>query len=346
MKIKLLLFFGFCAFANAQSIHEFYGHLPIPSEWPYDGYSHRSYFVLSSDAPLDQSASGTDAVWTFDQLTTLGGSEYIDSEPTPADLSNFPGTTRILTGTNSVGIVPTVSTAYLSGDAAFVGLSAGNGLELHYTDNATIGSFPLSYGYTNTDAIAGTFTYTTYSGTFTGSIVSSVDAYGTLNYGNGADLTAMNVTRLKIVQNLNLDYFPLGTVGTVTMTNYYYYYNGPDPMQQDFPNFVSSETAANIPLLSIDQDITTIEVGIPAFLGTPQFGRESVSIAPNPVSDVLSIHVNDNIAIQSVTITDVNGRVISKSNETNFDVSKLAKGVYFARIESDSGTAIKKFAKQ
>jgi hypothetical protein len=342
MKTTLFFLFGFLSFAQAQSISEYYGH--IAGAPGTEGANHRGYIVVTSTNPIDQSPSGVNATWTFDQLTPLGASVYDNAAPTGAETSGYPGTTMVTTNVNSVGIVPTTSKAYFVMNQAFTGATAGAvGLELHYTDNATIGTFPLPFNYTNTDATSGTYTYTTYSGTFSGNIVSSVDAYGTLttnDYGFGPN--EIDVTRLKIVQTLNLNYPPFTNVGTVIITNYHYYHGN-----ESFPFFTSATTAANIPLLSIDQTVTVLEAAGPVLLGTPGFNHANAfSIAPNPVGNILSVQAHDNANIRSIKITDTNGRIIATPSGLNaVDVSHLSKGIYFAQIESDTGSVFKKFIK-
>jgi hypothetical protein len=251
----------------------------------------------------------------------------------------------VTTNVNSVGIVPTTSKAYFVMNQAFTGVSSGAGLELHYTDNATIGTFPLPFNYTNTDATSGTYTYMTYSGTFSGNIVSTVDAYGTLttnDYGFGPN--EIIVTRLKIVQTLNLNYNIFTNVGTATITNYHYYFGN-----ESFPFFTSATTAINVPLLSIDQTSTVMEAAGPVLLGTPGFNpARAITIAPNPVNDYLTVNAGANVAVNSITVTDVHGRTVvdKASSGSPLNIAHLAKGIYFARIDTDSGTVTKKIIKE
>lgn len=73
------------------------------------------------------------------------------------------------------------------------------------------------------------------------------------------------------------------------------------------------------------------------------------SVYPNPVNNVININNSENALINEVTITDINGRTIKNVNsnvsQTEINVSELNTGVYFLKINSDIGNAIKKFVK-
>lgn len=78
------------------------------------------------------------------------------------------------------------------------------------------------------------------------------------------------------------------------------------------------------------------------------FNSNLFSIYPNPVSNVLTISNTNNIEIKSVTITDINGRVVKNQQSalTQINVSDLNSGVYFVTIEAAEGKTTKKFIKQ
>jgi hypothetical protein len=85
-------------------------------------------------------------------------------------------------------------------------------------------------------------------------------------------------------------------------------------------------------------------------LSTDNFNSSSanISIYPNPVNDVLNISSPD-FELQSVTVTDINGRIVkdSKANNTNVEmnVSDLNSGVYFINVKTIDGSVVKKFIK-
>jgi hypothetical protein len=82
-----------------------------------------------------------------------------------------------------------------------------------------------------------------------------------------------------------------------------------------------------------------------------EFEVASFSISPNPSSNNITIATDGGFIINTVDVVNFLGQtVISQSNirnaSTNLDISKLNSGVYFVRITSENGTAVKKFVKQ
>ena len=68
-----------------------------------------------------------------------------------------------------------------------------------------------------------------------------------------------------------------------------------------------------------------------------------IDIYPNPVNDKL--YIRDEVAM--VNVVDINGRIVISSENTNVvDMSNLSNGVYFVRVITDNGTAVKKVVKK
>ena len=66
--------------------------------------------------------------------------------------------------------------------------------------------------------------------------------------------------------------------------------------------------------------------------------------------DLITISNTENISVNSISITDLNGRIVKQntySNETNVQVniSDLSSGVYMMNITSDKGSVTKKIIK-
>ena len=91
-------------------------------------------------------------------------------------------------------------------------------------------------------------------------------------------------------------------------------------------------------------------INMTSVLGTNEFLNSKFSISPNPANDFISISNSDNISVKSISLTDLNGRVvkqISYSDASNIqvNVADLASGMYLMNITSDQGTATKKVVK-
>jgi hypothetical protein len=321
----------------------YYGYIN-DDPWTADGTSQRTYFRVASAVALDQSATGGNLSWNFDQLTSIGTSVYGNVAPTAGQTAEYPGTTRVVGNSVTINDVTTMSYAFLNGWSV-TGVENAD-FTINYSDN---GSFmadmsEMTYGETHTESIGGTYLYDEYNGTFTGTITGTVDAYGTLHTDDlpwGDD--TVPVTRLKIVQALSLQYPGFGTVGTASFTSYHYYRAG-----DLYPYFTSTTADFNIPLLAIDEEQTTLEAAVPAFLSAPAHSRIAVAIAPNPVRDILTIQADAATSLDAVRILDVNGRTVLVANpsERQINLASLSGGLYFLQIESGGGRSIKKIVKE
>lgn len=93
-------------------------------------------------------------------------------------------------------------------------------------------------------------------------------------------------------------------------------------------------------------EIDDIEI-VSGTASNEQFFTENFNIYPNPVNDVLNITSKNNVAINTITITDLAGRVVkSEGNVSNINVSGLASGTYLIDITTDNGKASSKFIKK
>lgn len=307
-----------------------------------------AFEVVTSATPLNQTTAGANVNWNFSQLTSTGSSLDLNSTATPEELITYPNTnfvvqtTADLTGTGAV-LNRNFFTTTNTGMIAITGLNT-NGLTLNYaTDNANIGSFPMNYGYSYTDSMAGTYHYGIYTGTFSGTIVTAVDAFGTLTI-DGFAAASGSVNRLKSVQTMNLNYGAVPNVGTMTQTTYNYYSNS------GVLKFRNTTTVISVPLMSINQTITQMEVYTATLLSIDDNIAESNEIltAPNPVEDFLNIKIAGNQSVQSISISDISGKSIVKLNNpgNSIDLSQLQKGIYIATITTDRNIFTRKLVKK
>ncbi|UOK41855.1 MULTISPECIES: DUF7619 domain-containing protein [Flavobacterium] len=112
-----------------------------------------------------------------------------------------------------------------------------------------------------------------------------------------------------------------------------------------FSNNASIYFDYNFPIVT-NTATTTIQA-----LSTQDFGFDQYfSLYPNPVKDVLNIETKQIIAVSSINIYNQLGQLVlvvpSAQNVSKVDVSSLASGNYFIKINSDKGTSNTKFIKQ
>ncbi|MEO5776386.1 MAG: T9SS type A sorting domain-containing protein [Flavobacterium sp.] len=336
MKIKLLAFLLLLTTITFSQVNSFYG-------------TNNSIFsTLTSVTPLTHGAGGTNQTWNFGSLLSVGTSVYTYVAPTVSETTTYPGTTNVIVTNTTEGTTTTTGRMFTKNTAGnTLSITGLNGTDLNInfsTNNATLGVFPMAYGYTNTDSnVAGTYDYTTYSGTFTGTLVTTVDATGTLNlidFGYSA-----NVTRLKTVLTLSLNSFPFSNVGTVTQTSYSYY----DPTDTlNNPAFRSVNMVIVVPLLSINQDNTSLEK-FNTILAAPSSELQTVWIQ-NPIQNTIEINTSNTIDNANISVTDMLGKTIYQAkNETingTFEIPvSLTKGIYLINIGNENGSITKKIVK-
>ncbi len=337
MKTKLLSLFCLMTLLSfgQHQINSFYGT------------NNSSFDLLTSASPLDHSPTGADQIWTFSPLLSVGSTIYTYVAPTLTETTTYPGTTSVIVTNSTSGTTTTTGqmfTKQATNTVSITGLTATD-LDINFsTNNATLGAFPMTYGFSNTDSsVSGTYTYTTYSGTFTGTLVTTVDAYGFLNLPDF--FYSAEVTRLKTVLNLSLNYSIFSNVGTVTQTSYSYY----DPTNLlNNPAFRSVTTAAVVPLMSINQTDTTLERFV-SVLSNPNYDLQSVWVK-NPIQNTIEINTTNSIDHATISVTDMLGKTIYQSNDNTISGTltipvALTRGVYLLSIGNDSGSITKKIIK-
>jgi hypothetical protein len=73
--------------------------------------------------------------------------------------------------------------------------------------------------------------------------------------------------------------------------------------------------------------------------------NNQLRVYPNPASDFISIDNQSNETIQGIEILSIDGQLVAKLQEDNLsriNTSELSPGVYYLRIETEKGIAIKK----
>lgn len=310
------------------------------------------YFSLEGDqfaivtGVVDQSSSGANSTWSFSSLTQTGTNTDTYAAPTSGETISYPGTTQVLTITDNV---MNSSEIFYKADGSSVTLTGTSNSQFvldYNTDNAFLGSYPLTFGTTaTTDAIAGTITTGGQSALYSGTITTEVDAYGLLNFNvTGQGSYSGSVTRVKTQQLISftvLGVFP----GTGLITSYNYYKDTDGVLV-----FRTTDGVVSVPSLGINQTITSREALITNTLSlfNNVLANNSIKFYPNPFKTHLNIEVANGIIVTSISVFDTNGRVVlyTKSNLKLLDVSKLHAGLYFAKFSTNKGLVTKKVLKK
>ena len=67
------------------------------------------------------------------------------------------------------------------------------------------------------------------------------------------------------------------------------------------------------------------------------YSKNEAEIYPNPVESILNIDNKSDFEINQITITDVNGRILSTTSSLTIDFSNYSKGIYFLKITHNNG---------
>jgi hypothetical protein len=72
---------------------------------------------------------------------------------------------------------------------------------------------------------------------------------------------------------------------------------------------------------------------------------DSITVSPNPTHAIITIHGNS--AIKSITLFDVQGRILETVlNSNSIDLADKTNGIYFLKITSEKGSKVEKVVKE
>lgn len=86
-------------------------------------------------------------------------------------------------------------------------------------------------------------------------------------------------------------------------------------------------------------------------VGIDDLISKEFNLFPNPVTDYVTINNAENIGIEKITITDINGKKVktfnfNNENEVQLNLKNLTSGTYLLQIENKQGVAMKKLIKK
>lgn len=106
----------------------------------------------------------------------------------------------------------------------------------------------------------------------------------------------------------------------------------------------------NTPVGATETFLFLDSISLSTNLSNDSFLASKFSVYPNPASSVINISNTLNAVVNTVEITDLNGRTVKTQNVNNTDaeisISDLSAGVYMLKVATDQGIVTKKIVKQ
>jgi hypothetical protein len=278
-------------------------------------------------------SSGTGQNWNFSTLTSNTITEvstYTPASSTPS-VSLFTGAT-LAEGDGAGGYNYWKSTA---STFELMGFADAAGSAVTFTNSAIVATWPISFGYSGTDAFAGTATLSGFPGTSNGTLTSTAPGSGTVTLPGS--IAFSNCLQLKTVINLNmyLGSFPITFTVNQRTTEYHYYHSS-----QKFEILTVSYNSQTIttgssPSVSATADIR-INNAVITGINDINFDAINYNVYPNPATDNVNIDLT-NASSDHVSVVVINnlGQVVKSADLGNsMDVKHslntfdLPKGMY------------------
>ncbi len=99
-----------------------------------------------------------------------------------------------------------------------------------------------------------------------------------------------------------------------------------------------------------DADYIVYKGGVPHTGFNAYASNKNISVYPNPANDIITIENNAFAKNQTMSVYDTRGQLLMQQPvfqaKTNLDISLFSKGIYFLKVENESGVTIKKFIKE
>ncbi len=288
--------------------------------------------------------TGTAQVWNFTSLATNTINVVINTYTTPASITGGVSFTNAniaaTTGTNSNFYKSGISTFELAG-------SKINTLTLNFSNTAILSSWPMPFGYSNTDLAAGTVTAFGFPGNFTGTIITNVTGTGTLQLPSGITFTnALQVKAdLTTIATVTIPF--VGTLTSTVLATTYQYFD----ISQKFP--VLTHNIQTVKTNTSSNTAITVDINNNLFAGINEYTNSvsNLNLYPNPSNGNLFVSLNnENSENVSVEISNCIGQVVKKVSLENtkgvmtnsIDLNGLNNGIYFVKTIVGNKSSTKK----
>lgn len=315
-----------------------------------------SYYSVPLDTNatlMPMSLSGANVTWSINSLTQTTAAVAYNTYSTAASATNsanYPGTNLVQTDTATTTYYKTTTNML-----ELLGVDAGF-FDLNYnTNSATIANYPMSFGTTVTDnTVGGTMNIPSQSisGTFTGSISTTVDGSGTLNLNGVTILT--NCLRVKTRQFIDFDLASGFITGTIEQ-NLYNYYNS----SSKFPVFTVSYSHIVIPpnfvlTTGLDQTQTQVSTLSTVAIGVKENKLNDIifKVYPNPANNEINLHFvlaqSESYTIEILNTLGQTVKTVSLNNlqpgmyNEPINTTDLSSGMYTVKVIGKNTQGIQK----
>lgn len=336
--MKKLYFLSLSLFAVCQINAQTSYTLTQANSEPVVGDSYGAVPLDTNNTPLPMNVSGANQLWQVMDLTQSAPAALntYSTAASSTNSANYPGT-NLVQSDSSVFTYYKTTTNQLE----LLGVDAGF-FDLNYnTNSAIVATYPISYGYTHSDAVAGTMNVPSVSlnGPFTGTVITTADGTGTLNINNNASVFT-NCIRIKTTQHLSFNLLFGAETGTIDQELYNFYHSS-----SKFPVFtVSYSHIVASGIQSIDQVQTQVSTLNTVVIGIKENKLNDITFTayPNPAKNNVNLHFvtvkneNYNIeicntlgqVIKTVSLTDLQPGVYNQT----IDLTGLSQGIYTIKV--------------
>lgn len=332
-KISTLLAFALAGgFGYAQSI--------TAADLPQIGDS--QYFTACDTTGVTTGASGTGAVWDYSTLTP-SGSNFTVTYGAPSghpQAGNYPSANFLESASNQQYRFMSTS----ADSIVLEGEKSTANTAILYDRKATLYIFPMTFGYTQTDSVHGTYPDGFFSSVDRlGQYTVEVDASGSLTTPYA---TYPSVLRLK-TEGAFFDSSWTGAADAVVSTKRYEWYAAGTTTPVMIMTFTSISINAGAP--QIGRDVWYADIPSSIDNGSANF---QLTVSPSVVESQTQVSYSLN-SVSDVKISVINmlGEVVAEKAGTGeaagihshtFDLESQAAGVYMVRLETGNGHQVKK----
>lgn len=325
MKTKLLLvFLSIAGVFSAQNLS-----LTQSAFEPIVGDTNQTYIMDTSwyATGTPNNLSGPNVIWDFSFLVptpSLSTSAYLSSSQ--VTVTSPVGTSFVQQQGPSYNFFKSTTTPTTQTELMAVNLGS---ISLTFTNTGIIAKYPIDYGYSLTDGIGGSVTFSI-PASFNGNVVTEADGKGTLFMPQNKSYT--NVLRVKSTQLIAINVVFLGNIANLNQTVYSYYH-----------------ASSKFPILTVNHSITTFSTqttDVTTFTGNSDFltiglneqTKNDFNFAtfPNPANEQLTIQLKNNQIAESVTLINNLGQIVAKNTKSNtLNVSQIPAGYYYIEVSSE-----------